>query len=151
MTVGEGEKPELSRLGFMVKFAVGSGKKPELSRLVLMVVLAVGRGRRPDLGSVEFAVKLTVGKGEKPRVGVIVKFKTGAGRPETDVAGIAEALTVGKLPADTVFNVGKAWAENEESAMPWLATGKGKSKTVTVSVSVSVVVPLATVVVSRYS
>ncbi len=67
------------------------------------------------------------------------------------MAGFAVALTVGKMPADTVFNVGKGWAENEESAIPWLATGKGKSKAVTVSVSVSVVVPLATVVVSRYS
>ncbi len=74
--MGEGKKPELSRLGFTVKFAVGS---VNLGSVVLAVLLVVGIGTSPDLGSVEFAVKLTVGKGEKPRVGVIVKFKPGTG------------------------------------------------------------------------
>ena len=102
-----------------------------------------------------------------------MKLKTGAGRPEIDMIGYADALTLGKMPAETekvgivvMFNIGNGRAEVEELAklgrirLPdegnpklgeemlgvgilLLATVKGNAEMVVVSV----VVPLAIVVV----
>ena len=112
----------------VVKFTVGNGNRPDLGEVEFAVELAVGCGKRPDLGSVEFAVKFAVEEGMKPDLGMVgfrVKFKLGMGRPETEPVVYAEALALGKMPAETektgivlMFKVGKGRvpAETEKIA-----------------------------------
>lgn len=98
-----------------VAFKIGSGKRPDTDALKLVVKFTVGNGGRPDLSEVVFAVELAVGRGKRPELGAVgymVKFNIGEGWPETEPIVYAEALALGKMPAETagtvlMFNVGK--------------------------------------------